>query len=242
MMASASFKMTTRNGIRMTAKMFNVLQRLRESEDADFPFIHLPDVYKSTLDKLVEHDWIFGSPGIDGVRYKITARGEQIRKMFEKPQRRKLDNNLCQECQIRPRKVASTGYLYKKCDECEREHTRRRYQMKRYRMNPDSLCPDCRERPRHKRASGHTLTYCLECHNARRRIQKRDKQTGLLTRIKNGEVFMCRCGKAPLHHTDNSVYDYCRDCLRDYMNAYNDKRRPDSVPAKQRERRKAVRS
>ena len=78
------WKVRSRRGLpSMTQHMMAVLKTLRDAKQADWPFIALPGVCKPTLKALIARDWIFESPGLDGLRYTITERGEKAIKVYE---------------------------------------------------------------------------------------------------------------------------------------------------------------
>lgn len=218
----------------MTALMERALQQLRGADQAGAPFVHLPDVHKHTIRALVKRDWIFASKGLDGTRYRITGRGLKALKAYEQPPRRY--DGICPVCGVRPKKVYPGGRQYGYCDECEREHKRRMWKMKGKQLDRTAPCSDCGIRPRHIYPSGAIIIYCYECRQSRRAEERRRKHARLLERIRSGEVILCiRCHAAPRYHTTNTVYDYCYDCYRAYMNDYNDRRRPGSSAKKKRQ-------
>lgn len=215
-------KQVKRHGLPpMTRCMAEVLAELRAAQQADMPFIHLPDLHYRTRRSLILRDWIFASPGLDGTRYKITGRGLKALAVYEQPIQRR-DDGLCPTCGVRPRKVAKTGYVYGYCAECQRLHDNRQFALKGHQLDPNSLCPRCGERPRYRYPSGFIIAYCYECRAAMRQDERRRKHARLLARIQAGEFIPCiRCKKCPRYHTDKLVYDYCHECYRAQQNDYN---------------------
>ncbi len=182
--------------------------------------MHLPDVHGRTLWSLLNRDWIFKSPGLDGVRYKLTGRGLKALKVYEPTLRR--DDGICPACGIRPRNVYPGGREYGYCAECEREHKR------------EGLCPRCKERPKHVARTGRVASYCLQCKAERAKDERKRKHQRLLERIAAGEHIKCLKCDQPRYHTQNTVYDYCYEHYWQYMNEYNDRRRPGSKASKKR--------
>lgn len=221
-----------------TPPMMKVLLELRAAAEADSPFIHLPGVHSRTLRSLLNRDWIFKSPGSDGTRYKVTGRGLKALKVYE-PTLRRTDD-ICPTCGIRPKKVYPGGSKGGYCDECEREHKRKQLKLKGKQLNPDGLCPRCKERPKHKTRKGGVRSYCNVCKKELAKDERKRKHQRLLERIAAGEHIKCLKCDEPRYHTQNTVYDYCYKHYRQYMNEYNDRRRPDSKPARSR-RQKAAR-
>lgn len=212
----------------MTIPMLEVMRRLRDAKAADWPFIYLDDVHSRTLRSLFTRDWIFSSPGHDGVRYTITRRGEDALRVYEKPPIRHNDG-LCPDCRTRPKKKTKTGNSYGYCDECQSRHSKRKYALFGHQFSPDSVCPTCKTRPRMKYRNGKEHTYCRECRHARRAQERRRQHDLDLERIRNGEVLLCRhCKEKPRAYTDRYVRDRCHECQRKYMDEYNRKRRNSS--------------
>lgn len=212
----------------MSRHMMLVLQDMRAAKASGFPFVDLSGVHKRTINALVRFDWIFESPGLDGVRYKITLRGEKALKVYERPTYRY--DGLCPRCGLRPKKNWSSGKTCGYCDECLRKRDKRQYALKGHQFRPDSVCPMCKERPRLTYRNGKQHTYCAECRHARRAQERRRQHDLNLERIARGEVLLCRrCKAQPRYHTNKYVYDLCPDCQRAYMNAYNARRRGKQV-------------
>lgn len=217
-----------RRGQWMTSTMFEVLQLLHLAKKEEFPFIKLPGVHKRTINSLTARGWIFDSPGLDGIRYKITAFGEKWLKIFQKPPRRY--DGICPTCGIRPKHVNATGYRSGWCYECERAYKNFRYRKGMDRLNPDRLCSCCKERPLHRMSGGKLSTYCTECRHAMRKAEKRAQHDRDLARIAAGEVLLCRaCKKEARCYTERYVRDRCPACQKKYMDEYNARRRGTAV-------------
>src|SRR5690242_4509009 len=107
----------------MSAKSMAVLQHLLVAKAQEWPFVSLDHVHKRTLNALFEADLIAESIGADGVRYKITARGERTLQAYSRPSRR--TDGICPTCGERPKFFYSTGRRAGYCRECEAELTRR---------------------------------------------------------------------------------------------------------------------
>lgn len=221
-----------------TPPMMKVLLALREAAAADSPFVHLPHVHAATIKSLLERDWIFASPGSDGIRYKLTGRGLKALKVYEPTLRR--SDHVCPACGVRPRKVYPNGREYGYCDECEKEHKRKQWKLKGKQLKHEGLCPRCKVRPKHKTNSGRVQSYCNTCKKEKAKAERKRKHQRLLERIAAGEHVKCLKCDQPRYHTENTVYDYCYEHFRQYMSEYNDRRRPDSKPARSR-RQKAAR-
>lgn len=223
----------SRRGLPMiTPPMLAVLQQLRDARDADMPFIDLPGVHGNTLRSLINRDWIFASPGLDGVRYKLTSRGEKALKVYE-PLERRYDG-ICPDCGKNPKHVTRGGHHEGYCLDCLRASAKRARALKLKVKNGDVPCSRCKKRPRHRHKNGTFNTYCDHCKNVMSRRWKRKAFRKKLERARRGELICIRCKTAPRHYTENTVYDYCAACFRAYMIAYNDKRRSGSRAAQQR--------
>lgn len=217
----------------MTPPMMKLLLILREAHNADSPFIHLDGVHKRTMTALLDRDWIFASPGVDGTRYKITGRGLKALQVYEPVERRRDD--ICPDCNERPKHVTKSGRKEGYCIECLRKSDRRKYHLG-IDKNPNTLCPRCKKRPRHRQPGGKVITYCEHCDRVRKRAAKRKKQREQKKLLRAGGFIKCRIAgcDACVHFTEKSVYDQCEMHWRAFMTAYNDKRRPASKAAKSR--------
>jgi hypothetical protein len=204
-------------------RMLVVLRCLEQSKEQEFPFVFLEGVGKKTIRALIERDWIFESPGLDGVRYKITLNGSKALAAYSTSPYR--SDGICPRCGLRPRHMAANGTLQPYCIECKRQQGNRAYALKGNRLKPDGLCASCKEKPRHVYPSGYVIPYCKECRREMRKAEKRRRQARLLARIRAGEFVPClRCKKACRHIAGSTVYDYCYDCYRHQQNSCAKKR------------------
>lgn len=217
----------------ITPPMMKVLLRLREAHEADSPFVHLPGVNKHTISALLERDWIFASPGVDGTRYKITTRGLRDLKVYEPVERR--SDGICPDCNERPKHVTRSGRVEGYCIECLRKTGQRKYRLG-IDKNPKALCSRCKKRSRHRQPGGKVLTYCQHCDRVLKRAAKRKQRRARLKLLKTGGFIKCRMAGCDtcVHFTEKSVYDLCETHWHAYLIAYNDKRRPTSKAAKSR--------
>lgn len=229
------WKQRVRRGLpMMTPRMMAVLQTLRDAKKADWPFIPLPGVHKRTLRSLIARDWIFESPGLDGVRYTITERGARALKVYEPVVKR--GDGLCPQCGERPRHVFRTGRNCGYCLPCHRENERRERALGLSKGRVDRPCSRCKKRPRHRNPGGSYSTYCTRCNATLKRQGRRKRRKALLRAIQNGaSVPPCQqCKLRPRAVRPGSVDDLCAECRRAYMSTYNDQRRVDSKAAKAR--------
>lgn len=223
----------------ITPPMMKVLLTLRAATEADSPFIHLPGVHGSTIKSLLARDWIFASPGSDGTRYKITGRGLKALMVYEQTLRR--SDHICPVCGVRPRHVFPNGREYGYCAECDREHKHKQWKLKGKQLKPDGLCPRCKVRTRHVTRNGTIRAYCNVCKKEMAKEERKRKMQRLLARITAGEHIKCLKCDQPRYHTQNTVYDYCYEHYWQYMNEYNDRRRPDGAAARKRQQKAARR-
>ena len=212
-------------GLQMTAIHYLVLDHLNQFANQGAPFQDLPPLDPRVIRSLLKNDWVFESPGIDGsIKYGITNRGQRALQIFSQSYRR--NDGICPICGERPKMPLSDGSTYGYCIQCDRERKRRRRAMGFQDKNPDALCPSCGKRKRHVSASGKVRSYCLPCRRERSKAARRRQNQRLLERIAAGEVLLCyRCKEQPREIVGEWVGDYCGDCRRDYMNAYNKRRR-----------------
>lgn len=217
----------------LTPRMMAVLLTLRAADEADSPFILLPGIHKRTLEALFERDWIFASPGLDGTRYKITGRGLKALKVYEPVIKR--HDGLCPDCGERPKHITRNGRVEGYCKICLGKSSRRKYRL-HIGKNPNALCPRCKKRTRARLPGGNVTTYCAKCNKVLKRRAKRKQIKTRLQRVLAGEFIKCRLEgcEQPVHHTEKSAYDMCESHWREYMTAYNDRRRPNSRAAKAR--------
>lgn len=217
----------------MTPRMMDALIVLRDAKADGYPFIHLPDVDFRTLRALESEDraWVFGSDGLDGTRYTITRLGERALKAYQRPPKRY--DNICPECNLRSKHVTKGGRKAGYCAVCLREQGKRKRALGISSKSPDSKCPRCKKRPRHQYPNGSINTYCTHCARVLKRLNKRRNRKLRLMDIQRGILPTCikRGCDQPCHHTEKSVYDYCLPHWRQYMTAYNDRRRPGSKAA-----------
>lgn len=217
----------------MTPPMMKLLLILRETHNADSPFIHLDGVHKRTITALLNRDWIFASPGADGTRYKITGRGLKALQVYEPVERR--HDGICPDCNERPKHVTRSGRQEGYCIVCLRKSAQREYRLG-IDKNPNLPCSRCKKRPRHRQPGGKVLTFCQHCDRVLKRMAKRTKKRQQLKLLRAGGFIKCRMDEcdACVHYTDKSVYDLCETHWRAYLTAYNDRRRPTSKAAKSR--------
>lgn len=225
----------------ITRKMYNVLAFLKQAKDADYPFVPLPPgIDARTIRALCElsRGWVFASPGLDGVRYTITGAGEKALKVYTPTVKR--GDGICPRCGERPRRVrkqgANIGTPAPYCAACENRMARRKYRLGVDRLLPDRLCSRCRKRPRYVASTGRVYTYCRHCKNVLHRRRHRRERKFLLKRALAGEHIPCRrenCDE-PRYVSGKTVQDYCYRHFREYMTAYNDRRRPESKAAQSR--------
>jgi hypothetical protein len=204
----------------MSRKQMTILQFLAQSKQSGFEFVKLPKINAKTLRVLIEFDWIFASPGFDGIRYKITARGLKVLHIFEQPSRHFDD--MCPSCCERPKHRYGTGRKAGYCHECLQDLAKRRYKRVGYGIRQDRMCSRCHKFPVYVRPNGRVITYCLHCKNVLNRREKRRMHKRNLQRIANGELLPCgRDGcNEQRYHTANTVYDLCYVHYREYINDY----------------------
>lgn len=209
----------------ITPAMMVVLLFLRDAEAADFPFVKLDSVHMGTLKALTARYWMFASDGLDGIRYRITETGKRALEIYV-PTLRRYDG-MCPDCGVRPKPLTKSGRCAPYCSECQKVHTARKYAFKGKQVRPDSLCPRCEKRPRHVHPGGSIATYCTHCLPITKRRAKRRKRKQQLEFVKRGGFIKCRIKDCenPVHHTDASIYQECEMHRKEYMNAYNRKRR-----------------
>lgn len=207
----------------MSNFQMSILQQLRESKQQGTPFSPLADIHRRTLDSLIEHDWIFESPGLDGVKYSITKRGENALKVYEAPSSRH-DDGLCPDCRIRPVHIYGTGRRDGYCTVCKSKRQKRSYRTADY--HPQThICPRCEVRQRHRRSNGRYYAWCKECRAANRFDEREKRKKRDLERTANGEFLPCRrCKIRPRRVFPTYVEDYCAECSREYHYVYRRRR------------------
>lgn len=225
------WKARSRRGLpSITRRMFDVLVRLKQARDDDFPFIALEDVDPRTLRALCgePRGWVFESPGLDGLRYTITGAGEKALKVYTPAERR--GDGICPDCGIRPKHVSKGGRKYGYCQVCERKYKRNQVRLRGGKLlRSDHLCARCKKRPHVVNAKGKAIScYCRHCKNVLGRRAHKKARALLLERVRAGEFIPCSvkgCNE-PRYVTANSVQEKCFKHHAEYQKAYNDKRRP----------------
>lgn len=216
----------------------SVLQLLVDARNQGWPFIPLEEVSPKLIRDLVRRQWIFLSPGgqLDADRFKILPAGEMaLQEMLAPRKRRKtgIRKPICPICGIRPKRFRPSGKLAPYCNQCENERSREKWHRNAPRFK-SNICTRCKKNQRYVYPSGRMVAYCKRCLRIVKNENKQKNKQRKLEAARRGELMCIRCKMNPRHFTEHSVYDYCRDCLRTYMNEYNDRRRPDSGPAKLR--------
>lgn len=196
----------------MTEVMMALLRDMREARRRGFQFVALQGVHRNTIKAAMKHDWIFESPGLDGVRYSITGRGERDLALYEIPARVYRHDGICPACNIRPKYIRQTGELAPYCPECYRARSLQSMQTADYHPR-STICPTCGERPRMRRSNGRCYAYCTECRRSKRLNERKRRRASDLARVLAGEFLPCRdCHVNPRRVTRNSVQDYCTEC------------------------------
>lgn len=215
----------------------NILIYLYNTKRDGHPFAGLDGANKNSITYLTRLDLIFTSDGLDGLRYKITGRGERVMRAYLKPPKR--SDGICPDCCRNPKKVYSTGRRAGYCTDCLRRTASRQCELgidgRRTRL-PGRVCSTCRKEPCHQFPGGTYSTYCRCCLKERRRKERRQRRATLLTRVRQGEFVKCqkRGCDHPVYVAGNTVFEVCKDHHRQYMLEYNDRRRPDSQAARAR--------
>lgn len=211
----------------MTDRMWAVLDILHKSASAGWPFVDLPGIHASTIHAMVRNDWIIASHGLDGIRYSITGRGRKAWRIYQTPTESRRHDGICPRCEKHPKHIYGGGSSAGYCVTCDRSRRRRQTRMVNglQKSMGSNLCPRCGRRPRHIWGSGRIASYCLPCRRKRAIPARRQRLKNRLAEIAEGQVpKCCKCGD-DVHYTEKSVYDYCKMHQREYMNAYNRKRR-----------------
>lgn len=195
----------------MTGPMQDVLRYLRDMkrQGCEFVELHYPLAHGATLKHLFERDWIFESPGLDGMRYKITGRGLQALSAYEHPVQRR--DGICPGCGERERHVSSSGRRISYCLECERERCRGK--NRRARLRP-GLCKKCKQQPKRQYSSGLYSDLCLDCDREHGRVKDRRERQRVYEAVASGApVPVCvQCKARPRRVFANSVSDWCEVC------------------------------
>lgn len=193
----------------MTGPMLDILRYLLVCKADETPFAPLeyPFAHGITVEGLLERGWIFQSPGLDGVRYRITGLGEEALRLYERRINRR--DGICPRCGVRPRHVRASGVRAGFCLECDRARCRGKQRNK-----AGTPCPRCGGQ-RYQYPGGDYSAYCEDCARETRRVNGRKEERALLERIRAGEsVPMCKSCKAkPRRVFVNSVSSYCAECL-----------------------------
>lgn len=205
----------------MTKRMMLILQYLRDAQAAGFRFAELKHVRKRTINSLFERDWIFISPGLDGVRYAITGRGLKALKVYERPTRH--FDGICPRCHERPRKVSADGVLYPYCDTCNKRANNRQYALKGHQYKPDGVCARCKKNPRMIYESGFVIAYCESCRREMRKEERERKHARRLELARQGKPPSCMVKGCdhPIYYTEKTTYDYCHKHYREQQNNWN---------------------
>ena len=212
---------------RITHKMMAVLVHLRQALDDDAPFQYLNDFHMRTVNTLVERFFVFKSPGLDGIRYKITGRGKMALKLYESPVEDRRYDDVCPRCGNNPKHFYPNGRKYGYCLPCARIARRENNQLHGYRQARvfNEVCPRCEKRKRHVSESGRIKSWCLHCRREDGKTKRPGRTAARLAAIADGDVpKCCKCDDG-VYSTERSVYDYCQKHLREYMNGYNRRRR-----------------
>jgi hypothetical protein len=198
----------------MTGQMKDILLYMREERARDIEFVELtyPFAHGTTIKGLLERDWIFESPGDDGVRYKITGRGLKALSLYESRINRR--DGICPRCETRPRHVRKSGDKDGFCLECLREIGLEKRRAGKDLGHVDRCCSRCHKRRRHQWPNGKLSTYCKHCATVLRRKNARKNRKKLLESIRaGGPVPPCKkCKQKPRRVFINSVSSYCPAC------------------------------
>lgn len=174
-----------------------------------------PTVGGRTIQAALDRDWIFQSDGVDGVRYKLTSRGEDVHLRYQGVRSRR--DQICPSCGERERHIRSSGTRDAYCLECLRAVSRRKAARRRNAPHNPRPCPKCRQSDVHVYSSGRAANYCFECESERIRENTRKRRAAELERAHRGEIAPCaRCGERPRVVTTNSVNHYCAECRTQY--------------------------
>lgn len=108
-----------REGVRMTALQYSVLEDMRIAMEADFPLVYFGKVHHLTRNYLIKQGWVRKSPGwgIDRDRFEITFKGLEALQDFGKPIPWRYDG-MCPACGIKERHISGNGHQEAYCHEC----------------------------------------------------------------------------------------------------------------------------
>ena len=202
----------------MTVQKMIVLMFLRDSADAGYPFA-IVEAQSRTIQTLMVADLIVRSPGLDGERYKITGRGRKTLEVYLQPLKRRSDG-ICPRCGERPLGVYKSGNRTAYCKPCQAERSAERYAEKGYEKNP-GICPTCGVREKHITSTGNVRSYCQPCRRKYAKKERRRRQKRLNWKIDIGLPVLCiKCKERQRVRHGKTVYDYCHECYREYMNEY----------------------
>lgn len=219
----------------MSEQMINVLIRLYNAKAAGQPFLSLAGVHHRSLRTLELRDFVFASKGVDGsLLHKITNRGERVMHAYLRPV--SFRDGLCPRCRTNPKRVTASGRREPYCRACAYKIRARQRTLGIPAHKPGRACSDCRQHPVYQFPGGSYSTYCRACLTRRKREEKQRKRARVRARLASGEFVKCQrpgC-QNPIYHSENTVYEVCREHWRAYMTRYNDRRRPDSQPARAR--------
>lgn len=200
-----------------TGMMLSVLRYLRDAKIAGQPFLPLgwPEVDNRTLTALIERDWIFASPGNDGTRYCITARGVDALEVYWP--RRSRSDKICPRCNTTPRHIRSSGKRDSYCKSCGSAIAAEKRAAGKKNGRVDRPCSRCKKRPRHQFPGGGWSGYCKHCGTVSRRRNNRKQQRRLFKQVQAGEIpipvcTICKTSPRVLH--PNCLSKYCHACKR----------------------------
>lgn len=198
----------------MSGDMRRTLLHLRECKAQGWPFVQLNPTYFNgrTIRSLVERDWAFVSPGIDGDRVAITGRGLDALEVYL-PARNRHDG-ICPSCEENPRHIRN-GTMIAYCIDCDRAITRKK--QARLRRRPeytDRPCSKCKQNPRMRHSNGLGCSYCADCEAERTRKRTARRRDRELELVRAGGILLCaRCHAQPRKVFENSIARYCEECL-----------------------------
>lgn len=188
-----------------------------------------PQVEAGTLKAALSKDWIFASEGLDGIRYKLTARGEDVHLGYQGIRNRR--DQICPRCGERERHIRRSGQRDGYCLECTRAVNRAKEARRRAKPHKPRTCPKCRQADVHVYSSGRAAGYCYVCERERNRENTRKQRAAELERAHQGEVAPCvHCGQRPRVVTANAVSHYCAECRTQYRRQHRARRLAARLP------------
>ena len=175
-MVSITWKVRKIEGFAMmTCKQYEALDLLNQRDDAGYIWNNLDDVHGSTINALMERDWIVRSvhPKTKETAYKITTRGAKAVKIYSSPTETCRTDGICPECEKSPRDDE-----LKYCRPCYNAIKLRAYHRKKKKnyRKPGGLCPKCKTNIRHTTSGGSTWSVCLECNREYQREYARRRR------------------------------------------------------------------